>query len=234
MVEFKDSKYFFIFFLISLSMHLFLINKKEYIAKKNMKKDTIYMEISVQDYIVPNENIEVPSFPRENKNIDNKYFTKDLYPFPIDDTFNKLDDWKTVEAYEQEKLNMESIPRMEDVFDNDLEENNFENREHIKQEKNSFDRINNEYISSLVGLIEKNKIYPYKARLKRIEGSSVVGFTLYKDGSISNLKIITSSKQDVLDQAALQAVKKSSPFPVPPSSLNLPRAFKIRIKFKLE
>lgn len=48
------------------------------------------------------------------------------------------------------------------------------------------------------------------------ELATSVSFTIEKNGTISRLKVIKTSKQPALDEEALKAVKKSLPLPLPP------------------
>lgn len=67
--------------------------------------------------------------------------------------------------------------------------------------------------------IESNKKYPEMAKAQRIEGRTTVSFTIALDGSISGLSIVTGSRDKSLDEAAVKAVEKASPFPRPPLKL---------------
>ena len=67
--------------------------------------------------------------------------------------------------------------------------------------------------------IESNKQYPQMAKAQRIEGRTTVSFTIALDGSISKLAVVTGSRDKSLDEAAVKAVEKASPFPRPPLKL---------------
>jgi len=67
--------------------------------------------------------------------------------------------------------------------------------------------------------IESRKKYPESAREKQIQGRVVVRFLITGDGQISSLEIVKSSRHDVLDKAALEAVRNAAPFPRPPADL---------------
>jgi periplasmic protein TonB len=55
--------------------------------------------------------------------------------------------------------------------------------------------------------------------MKRIEGRTTVSFIIGLDGSISGLAVVTGSRDKSLDEAAIKAVEKASPFPRPPLKL---------------
>lgn len=90
---------------------------------------------------------------------------------------------------------------------------------------------------SIIGLlhdsISNNKEYPYIARRQRREGVVTVGFVLYPDGSIENAYLVTSSSTDLLDRAALSAVKRIEPFKPAQDYLDHAEAFKIDVVFNL-
>jgi protein TonB len=58
--------------------------------------------------------------------------------------------------------------------------------------------------------IMKNVIYPDKARRMGWEGRVIVSFTVYEDGSIRDARIVQSSGTLVLDDAAKEALRKST------------------------
>jgi protein TonB len=67
--------------------------------------------------------------------------------------------------------------------------------------------------------IESNKEYPPAARARQVEGRVTVRFTIAPDGSVRTAEVVKSSKKGVLDEAALNAVRASSPFPRLPRHL---------------
>ena len=70
-----------------------------------------------------------------------------------------------------------------------------------------------EYLNKIRSLIEENKKYPFIARRKGIEGKVLLIFTINKKGYLQNIKIEKSSGYAILDKAAIESVKKASPFP---------------------
>ncbi|HEC25395.1 MAG TPA: energy transducer TonB [bacterium] len=67
----------------------------------------------------------------------------------------------------------------------------------------------------------KNKIenvweYPRKARMEGISGTLVIKFSINKNGSIYNVRILRSSRKKMLDKAAVRAIREAArynPFP---------------------
>lgn len=66
------------------------------------------------------------------------------------------------------------------------------------------------YKPSLRRLIERQKKYPSRARRRGDEGVVVVSFVVSASGQISNVKVKTSSGSRILDNAAMNTVKKVS------------------------
>ncbi len=92
----------------------------------------------------------------------------------------------------------------------------------------------NEYFDMLRLKIESSKEYPESAQRRQIQGRVVVGFTVRPDGRVGSAEVIQSSRHSDLDRAALRAVRNSSPFPRPPSSLfEGPLEMRITIVFEL-
>ncbi|MDH3376967.1 MAG: energy transducer TonB [Gammaproteobacteria bacterium] len=73
------------------------------------------------------------------------------------------------------------------------------------------------YQSSVRERIEKAKFYPRKAKRLRREGAVSVQFSIAENGQLAELQVSDSSNVPELDRAALEAVKKSSPFPPLPA-----------------
>ncbi len=77
------------------------------------------------------------------------------------------------------------------------------------------------YLEMIRKRIEDNKKYPLLAINYSIEGRSGVKFTILANGKLENVEIIDSSGVEVLDQAALDSVYNSAPFPSIPSDTEL-------------
>ncbi|WP_316190280.1 energy transducer TonB [Bradyrhizobium sp. SZCCHNS2096] len=69
----------------------------------------------------------------------------------------------------------------------------------------------NAYNALVVGHLEKFKRYPAAAH--RAVGKATLRFVLNRDGVVTDVRIIKSSGNAVLDQAALDIVHRASPFP---------------------
>lgn len=74
--------------------------------------------------------------------------------------------------------------------------------------------------------------YPQAARLMQLTGKTLVGFD-FRDGVASNLRVVTSSGADLLDKAAMDAVR-NAPYPATPKELQgKTLAFTIWVRFHL-
>ena len=73
------------------------------------------------------------------------------------------------------------------------------------------------------------------ARRHGWEGKPVIEFKVGKNGNLVSYSIVVASPHEVLNQAALDAVKNASPYPKIPESLQLDSIiFKLPISFILE
>ncbi len=83
------------------------------------------------------------------------------------------------------------------------------------QQAQDFDTAQN-YLAMVKLRIESHKRYPDSARIRQVEGSATIGFTISLDGTLKDSSLAQSSGHESLDMAALQAVRDSAPFPPPP------------------
>jgi protein TonB len=91
-----------------------------------------------------------------------------------------------------------------------------------------------DYFEMLQLRIYSFKRYPQGAKSNHIEGRVKVQFVLSADGALMDIKVIKSSRHQELDDAALDAIKKASPFPRPPAYLfKMPVTLRINILFEL-
>ena len=68
----------------------------------------------------------------------------------------------------------------------------------------------NPIFGKIWSLIGKHKKYPQSAQRMRKHGNCLIAFLLHKNGVISNLKLVSSSGHEVLDESALETVRKAS------------------------
>ena len=91
-----------------------------------------------------------------------------------------------------------------------------------------------DYLDMLNLRFHSAKTYPKPEKDRQIQGQVQVQFVLRADGSLSDIRIIKSSRYKNLDNAAVDAVKQASPFPRPPAFLfEPPVTLRISILFEL-
>ncbi|HRK98682.1 MAG TPA: energy transducer TonB [Alphaproteobacteria bacterium] len=74
------------------------------------------------------------------------------------------------------------------------------------------------YAARVVSQINAFKFYPKSAIRRHEEGDVVLSFVLERDGAAQDIRIVKTSYSHSLDRAAVDAVKRASPFDVPPES----------------
>lgn len=94
--------------------------------------------------------------------------------------------------------------------------------------------LTSSYEKSLSDLIKKKEKYPDRARRQRWQGTAVVGLSLSVDGQVMEISILESSGREILDEAALEMVRRASPLPRAPEGLRGKERFvRVPIAFKL-
>ncbi len=68
--------------------------------------------------------------------------------------------------------------------------------------------------------IQEALIYPPQARKDALEGRPFVRFSINSSGELLSVELLRSSGYSVLDEEALAAIRRASPFPKIPESLN--------------
>lgn len=91
------------------------------------------------------------------------------------------------------------------------------------------------YSSLLANAIAKYKQYPKIAQMRGWQGTVIADLEIDSKGSVISVKIKKSSTYEILDNEALEMIKKASPFPAPPDNLR-GKNFNVLvpISFKLE
>lgn len=91
------------------------------------------------------------------------------------------------------------------------------------------------YKAALLAAIERHKFYPNRARRRRIEGQARVGFRIAADGRLTDIHLVAGSGTQVLDEAALETLRRLARVePLPPAlamdewALVVPIVFELR------
>lgn len=79
------------------------------------------------------------------------------------------------------------------------------------------------YQGKVVAKLRRAKRYPREAKRQRLVGTVNVGFTISSNGAVSGIRITRSSGHPVLDQAALDMVRRASPMPKFPGDIRVAR-----------
>jgi len=85
----------------------------------------------------------------------------------------------------------------------------------------------NQTLTQIKAKIEAAKRYPRIALKKKLEGRPTVLFEINPDGSIRYVQIARSSGETVLDNAALETVRRAAPLP------NYPKPIQLAIRYEL-
>ena len=91
------------------------------------------------------------------------------------------------------------------------------------------------YYQEIKAVLERNKIYPKRARFMHIEGNVHVNFTIDQQGNVLSTHLVKTSNHQILDNAALKTIASSNPLPAIPktlkiSTLNITIPFEFSIK----
>lgn len=85
--------------------------------------------------------------------------------------------------------------------------------------RSSFNEKIEAYLALIYQRIEEIRTYPPAAKRKGIQGSVRLGFLLFRDGRLGDIKVTESSSYAMLDQAAVENVRAGDPYPPFPSDI---------------
>ena len=80
-------------------------------------------------------------------------------------------------------------------------------------------QVRAEYASLVRATLERNKRYPRRAERRRMEGECLLSLTLNRAGNVMHCALVRGSGEQVLDDAALDIVKRVGSFPPMPSDV---------------
>lgn len=89
-------------------------------------------------------------------------------------------------------------------------------------------RANPDIYRAIRASIEKALIYPVLAKKRGIEGTVFTAFSIGRTGQPENIRVIRSSGSGALDTAAVDTVRKASPFPLTTGEIEVPITFRLR------
>lgn len=236
---------------ISLHFFLFKIYKSEENPKNNKteekvikKSDVKFVKIKKEEPIV-NKTIEEKVEPKVEKKIENKIESvkpnKEIVKKEViqKEIQKKVDIGKSKEL--QNKLLTEQIVNNDDSLQNKTLENFLSQKEPISkdilnelqklygEEYDKFTKVQKAYLEKNLGnfqtitqrVLTRLGYPPLAAKLK-IGGVNVIEFMFHPDGSITNLRVISSSGYAVLDDYSLELIEIAyKDYPKPQTSTKL-------------
>ncbi|MFO7496193.1 MAG: TonB family protein [Desulfobacterales bacterium] len=91
-----------------------------------------------------------------------------------------------------------------------------------------------DYLEMVRMRVENKKRYPDLARKRQLEGRVGVRFVIAPDGRLQQAAVVSPAAAEILNQAALAAVRAAEPFPRPPATLfSGPIPVEVSIVFEL-
>ncbi len=60
----------------------------------------------------------------------------------------------------------------------------------------------------LIASVKRNPRYPRKAKIRKLSGFVQLVFTINKDGTVSNARVLDSKPKGIFEKSSLQAIKK--------------------------
>lgn len=185
------------------------------ISKINLKNVVIKKpEPKVEPVVEPivEKIIEKPLPETKSKNIVKQEKKKEKKIKEVKKVEKKV--LKEVEKTQEVKVEQKTEPIVQEMA----------SKEVIKQENtidpSQIEALENEYLSKLRYLIEKNKIYPQSAKRLNQMGKVHVCFVISKDGQIKDVKVVKDSNYKRLNEAALEILAKINRFEPIPEKLN--------------
>ena len=185
------------------------------ISKINLKNVVIKKpEPKVEPVVEPivEKIIEKPLPETKSKNIVKQEKKKEKKKKEVKKVEKKI--LEKVEKTEEVKVEQKAEPQVQELA----------SKEVLKQkdtiDPSQIEALENEYLSKLRYLIEKNKIYPQSAKRLNQMGKVHVCFVISKDGQIKDVKVVKDSNYKRLNEAALEILAKINRFEPIPEKLN--------------
>jgi TonB family protein len=75
------------------------------------------------------------------------------------------------------------------------------------------------YLAALGARLAQHRVYPAAAQRRGLEGQVMVALRIGRDGSVQSLAVHRSSGEMLLDEGALETVRRASPLPPLPENL---------------
>ncbi|GHS28653.1 hypothetical protein VN1155_05440 [Helicobacter pylori] len=141
---------------------------------------------------------------------------------------------KKEEAKEEakEKSAPKQVTTKDIVKEKDKQEESNKTSEGATSEAQAYNPgVSNEFLMKIQTAISSKNRYPKMAQIRGIEGEVLVSFVINPDGSVTDIKVVKSNTTDILNHAALDAIKNAAHlFPKPEETVHL----KIPIAYSLK
>ncbi len=215
-------KSYLVIFISVISLHYYLfvnteIDNKRVYASTQVKKSTMKLHKVHLKKKIPKKVTKkvVKKVPKKKKPLKKKKILKSK---PI---------VKPKEVIEPEAVVVEVIPQPEEkivevAVVEDIVEPTPINLDEIKI-------IEEEYLQHVRLLIQKNKFYPKRAKRFKQTGKVLVAFTINKDGSFCDVRVLEDSRYKLLNSAALDIFQRIAHFEVIPEKLKDKKIWEITI-----
>jgi protein TonB len=96
-------------------------------------------------------------------------------------------------------------------------------------------KVTDSYTNQLTRAIAKQKKYPKIAQMRQWQGEVLLNIEIDPQGNLIKVDILEESRYKILNNEAIDMVKRASPFPQPPEELRLKNfTVLVPISFKLE
>lgn len=95
-------------------------------------------------------------------------------------------------------------------------------------------RAQADYLSRIQAWLEEHKEYPFRARLRREEGTAVLYFSVERDGRVRDYELRQSTGHALLDREVLALMEPAQPLPrLPDNLISAPLELIVPIRFRL-
>jgi protein TonB len=91
--------------------------------------------------------------------------------------------------------------------------------------------LTDQYRQIISARIKQYEEYPWIAKRRHWEGTTVVQLRFTADGRVEDISVVEKSGHDILDDAAVKMIRSAAPLPIPPEGL---RIVLVPIRFRLE
>lgn len=194
--------------LFSLGVHFILFL---HIAGIYRSKALTYIELTMSNIAKPTARsiprpvprLKTPDMPREVKRIQVKQHIqpiKQIKVDPVNDNYSDgIMEGISVPAVDSSITGTTDNYRVADYLGNNVEFGS-----------------SKDYLEMVILKIESVKQYPEQARVLQKEGQVTVGFVVTLSGIVKDVRVLKACRHDLLNNAAIKAVKDAAPFPRPP------------------